>query len=228
MDALPDLDGNRDKRLQYYNTVCNLWLTLTSKDGGVFDLSELDLLDALRRRDPTAFAQLFEMYSDKLYRLSVGLLQDEDEAEGVVQDTFMRLFERLDQFEGRSKLGTWLYRVAYNQSMDRLRKRRPTVPLVDDFTDDEEIPMPAVFVDWRQVPEISLTSAEIKAELDKAIGSLPGKLKAIFILREIEGLSTLESTQILGISTSAAKVRLHRARLLLRERLAEYFAELVV
>lgn len=189
-------------------------------------LDENQLLLALRQRDPAAFAQLFEMYSDKVYRLALGLLEDENEAEGVVQDSFMRLLERLHQFEGRSKLGTWLYRVAYNLSIDQLRKRQPTLNLLD-ANEDESIPLPAVLTDWREAPETWLASSELSLELDRAIASLPPKLKAVFILREIEGVSTTECAQALAISESAAKVRLHRARLLLRERLAEYVTELV-
>ncbi len=191
-------------------------------------LSEQEMLAALRRRDPAAFSQLFETYSDRVYRLAVGLLEDEAEAEGVVQDAFMRLFERLDQFEGRSKVGTWLYRVAYNLCQDRLRKRRPESPLAMDLDDDETIPAPTIFVDWSRVPERYLTDEEITAELDRAIATLPPKLKAVFMLREIEGLSTKECAEVLEISESAAKVRLHRARLLLREQLAAYFTELTV
>jgi RNA polymerase sigma-70 factor (ECF subfamily) len=189
-------------------------------------LDDTQLLISLRQRDPVAFTQLFEMYSDKVYRLAFGLLEDENEAEGVVQDSFIRLFERLDQFEGRSKLGTWLYRVAYNLSIDRLRKRQPLFSLADEG-DFESIPMPAVLTDWQEAPETWLDSTELSAELDRAIASLPAKLKAVFILREIEGNSTAECSQVLAISESAAKVRLHRARLLLRERLAEYVMELV-
>ena len=191
-------------------------------------LNEQEMLAALRRRDPAAFNQLFETYSDRVYRLAVGLLENEAEAEGVVQDAFMRLFERLDQFEGRSKLGTWLYRVAYNLCQDRLRKRRPVSPLAMDIDDDETIPVPTIFVDWDQVPERYLTDAEITAELDRAIATLPPKLKAVFMLREIEGMSTRECAEVLDISDSATKVRLHRARLLLREQLAAYFTELAV
>ena len=101
-------------------------------------------------------------------------------------------------------------------------------PLGTDVDDDETIPVPAIFVDWSQVPERYLTEAEIKAELDRAIATLPPKLKAVFMLREIEGLSTRECAEVLDISESATKVRLHRARLLLREQLAMYFAELAV
>ncbi|HEC22207.1 MAG TPA: sigma-70 family RNA polymerase sigma factor [Chloroflexi bacterium] len=186
--------------------------------------SEQELLAALREGDAEAFAALFEAYSDRLFRVAVGVLGDEDEAEGVVQDTFLRLFESLDRFEGRSKLGTWLYRVAYNASLDRLRKRRPTRP-IDDDPDEGELPAPAILVDWSHIPESLLDTAEAQAELEAAIAELPESLRSAFVLREIEGLSTRETAEVLEISEGAVKVRLHRARLLLRERLAGYFAE---
>jgi RNA polymerase sigma-70 factor (ECF subfamily) len=104
--------------------------------------------------------------------------------------------------------------------MDRLRQRQPLLSM--DFIDDEDsLPMPAVFTDWSQWPEGLLTDAEVTAELDKAIASLPEKYRAIFILREIEELSTQETAEIADLSVSAVKVRLHRARLNLRERLTE-------
>jgi RNA polymerase sigma-70 factor (ECF subfamily) len=190
-------------------------------------LDDSQLLTALRQRDPAAFAQLFELYSDKIYRLALGLLEDENEAEGIVQDTFMRLLERLHQFEGRSKLGTWLYRVAYNLSIDRLRKQQPVLHLTVADDAAETLPMPAVLTDWRDAPETWLASTELSDELDQAIAGLPAKLRAVFILREIEEVTTEECAHVLGISESAAKVRLHRARLLLRERLAAYVTELV-
>lgn len=186
--------------------------------------SEQELLAALRRRDTDAFSFLFETYSDKIYRLAVGILEDENEAEGVVQDTFLRLFAKLDQFEGRSKLGTWLYRVAYNAAVDRLRQRRPTLSM-DVGEDEAEIPIPVIQADWQQGPENLLAKSEIAAELDKAIAALPEKFRVIFILREIEELSTQETAAIAGISVSATKVRLHRARLFLREQLAESMTE---
>ncbi len=190
-------------------------------------LNEQELLSALRRRDPAAFNQLFEAYSDKVYRLAFSQLENEDEAEGVVQDAFLRLFERLDQFEGRSRLGTWLYRVAYNLCQDRLRQRRPLFSL-DEENDDNVLPVPTLLLDWAELPERYLSAAELSAELDRAIAALPPRLKAVFVLREMEGLSTQECAEVLGISLSAVKVRLHRARLLLREQLAVYFAGRVV
>jgi RNA polymerase sigma-70 factor (ECF subfamily) len=185
--------------------------------------SEQDLVSALRRREPAAFATLFDAYSDKVYRLAVGLLENETEAECVVQDTFLRVFERLDQFEERAQFSTWLYRVAYNLTMDRLRQRRPTV-MMSDEADDDTIPSPAVLVDWDHLPEALLTASELALELNKAIAALPEKYRVVFVLREIEGLSTEETAVITQLSLSAVKVRLHRARLFLRERLAESFA----
>lgn len=189
--------------------------------------SDQKLLMALRRRDADAFAVLFELYSDKIFRLALGLLGDEDEAEGIVQDSFLRLFEKLDQFEGRSQLGTWLYRVAYNASIDRLRKRRLTQPLADETSAEDDAPfMPAILIDWSQAPESLFDSGETQAQLEAAVGHLPERLRGAFILREIEGLSTAETAAVLGITEGAVKVRLHRARLLLREELSGYFTEL--
>lgn len=185
--------------------------------------AEQELVAALRRREPAAFAALFDAYSDKVYRLAVGLLEDETEAECVVQDTFLRILERLDQFEERAQLSTWLYRVAYNLTIDRLRQRRPTVMMADE-ADDDMIPGPVVLVDWEHLPEALLTASELAVELDKAIAALPEKFRIVFVLREIEGLSTEETAVITQLSLSAVKVRLHRARLFLRERLAESFA----
>jgi RNA polymerase sigma-70 factor (ECF subfamily) len=182
--------------------------------------NEALLLEALRQRDSAAFAYLFEQYSDKIYRLSVSLLKDEIEAEGVVQDAFLRLIERLDQFEGRASLGTWLYRIAYNLSIDSLRQRKPEL-MLEDEVEDGRLPTPIHLVDWQQWPEKLLTDAEVTAELDQAIAALPEKFRVVFVLREIEGLSTEETAKIAGLSLSAAKVRLHRARLFLREQLTQ-------
>ena len=186
----------------------------------IYANDEALLLEALHKRDPDAFAHLFNLYSDKIYRLAVSLLKDDVAAEGVVQDAFLRLIERLDQFEGRANLGTWLYRIAYNLSIDRLRKRKPELVLEDE-PGDGRYPAPIHLIDWKQWPEQLLTDAEVTAALDKAIAELPEKFRIIFVLREIEGLSTKETAKITGLSLSATKVRLHRARLFLREHLTQ-------
>ncbi len=189
-------------------------------------LDEQNLLARLRQKDPDAFATLFDMHSDKLFRLAFNLLGNEDEAEGVVQESFLRLFEKLNQFQGRSSLGTWLYRVTYNGSIDRLRRRRVTQPLVDEpVSDDDVLFMPAIFTDWSQAPETVFASAEAESQLEQCIYSLPESLRVPFILRELESLSTVEAAAVMGIKEGAVKVRLHRARLLLRECLSAYFSE---
>jgi RNA polymerase sigma-70 factor (ECF subfamily) len=182
-----------------------------------------NLLDALRRGDADALSTVFELYSDRIYRLAVSLLHDEQSADGVVQDTFMALIEHLDSFEGRSSIGTWLYRVAYNNCMGRLRKVRPELDV-----EDGDAVLPERFIDWQTIPEILFTGDEAMAQVDKALQTLSPALRAVFMLRDIEELSTEEVAQSLDISTSAVKVRLHRARLALRETLSAYFEEALV
>jgi RNA polymerase sigma-70 factor (ECF subfamily) len=188
--------------------------------------SERQLLEALRRRDQEAFTQLFQSHSDRIFRLAANMLGDDDQAEDVVQDTFSRFFENLDKFEGRSRIGTWLYRVAYNAAIDRLRRSRPNLTLDDNpDPDDASLPAPAAIADWSQAPEAVLDSIEAQAELDAAIAELPPSLRAAFILFDVEGLSGAETAEVLGTSAGAVRVRVHRARLLLRESLTEYFGE---
>jgi len=183
------------------------------------------LVFALRRKDANAFNQVFEQYSDRIFRLALGILESENDAEGIVQDTFLTLFSKLDQFEARSKLGTWLYRVAYNLSIDRLRKTRPTEPLADESNFDDIDFMPAVIVDWNFAPETMLAQRETRRALSEAIDALPQKLHTTFVLRELEKLSTAETAIVLGIKPGTVKVQLHRARLELREHLSSYFQE---
>lgn len=185
-------------------------------------MDERDLIAALRQRDQTALAQVFAQYSDRIYRLAVSLLHDEQEADGVVQDTFLSLIEHIDGFEGRSSLGTWLYRVAHNNIVGRLRRARPQLEL-DELEDGP--PMPEKLIDWESLPEAVLTDAETSAQIAAAIERLPPTLRSVFLLRDIEDLSTAATAQALGISPAAVKVRLHRARLALREALAAYFEE---
>lgn len=182
------------------------------------------LLTSLRQRDPAALATVFEMYADRLYHLAVSILQDEQQADGVVQDSFVALIEHIDSFEGRSQISTWLYRVAYNNCMQRLRRLKPDV---DIDGGDTAVIMPERFIDWQAAPEVLLSSDEIMYQVARAIETLSPSLKAVFILRDVDELSTDDTAKILDISAGAVKVRLHRARLALREALASYFEEVV-
>jgi len=182
------------------------------------------LIEALKRRDSTALATLFEQYADKVYRLAVNLLHDEQQADGVVQNTFLALITHADGFEGRSSIGTWLYRVGYNECMMRVRSARPQVEL--DALDEPDA-MPTQIVDWSGVPESVIDSEEASAQMERAIKALKPDLRSVFILRDVEELSTAEVAQILNLTEANVKVRLHRARLALRESLSGYFAERV-
>lgn len=191
-------------------------------------MDESELLRTFRSQTPgAALEQLFETYADRIYRLSLSLLGDEAEAEDVVQQTFLSAITNRSRFEGRSSLGSWLYRIAYNAGYDRLR-RRVDDPLPEEDSVDEEdgnVAMPQVLVEWRWNPETILGDREVRGHIQAAVYALPEKLRAVFHLRDVEDLSIEETAAILGITTSAVKVRLHRARLMLRESLSAYFAD---
>ena len=181
-----------------------------------------DLIERLKRGDTDALATVFEAHSDKIYGLAVGILHDEQQADGVVQDTFIKLIKSIDTFKGRSGIGTWLYRVAYNECMGRLRRIKPDRSL-DDMSDHDF--MPDNFTSWNDVPDEVLTSQEAITQMQVAIDALSPTLQIAFKLRDIEGFTTAETASILKVSESVVKVRLHRARLELREMLADYFEE---
>jgi RNA polymerase sigma-70 factor (ECF subfamily) len=184
---------------------------------------ELACLEAMRRGEPGCLGGFFEIWGDRLYGLALRLLGDPAAAEDVVQEAFLKLMANAGAIEGRSRLATWLYRVAYNASIDRLRSQRREVPVPDD-ADEAAVPMPSVLVDFRLSPETALHDAQLRGALDAAVADLPPTLRAAFLLRDVEGLSTADAAEALGISEANLKVRLHRARLQLRERLAAFVA----
>ena len=189
--------------------------------------SDRVLMERLRRGDKAACAECIERHSPGGYRVALRLTGNEAEAEDVVQETFFSAFKAIDKFEGRSGLATWLYRIAHNAALMRLRRTRPDQVSVDDEeVFGEGLPMPAQMHDWCCLPERDLKSSEAREEMEHAILDLPEKLRAVFVMRELEGLSTEETAEALDVSIDVVKVRLHRARLQLRERLSDYFAEL--
>jgi RNA polymerase sigma-70 factor (ECF subfamily) len=190
---------------------------------------EAELLAGLRAGDPAAYYHFVELHSPNVYNVALKLLGDQQEAEDVLQETFLSAFEAIDRFEGRSQLSTWLYRIAYNASLMRLRKRKQmaTVSLdhpLDEHGDGTEVPSRHL-VDWSAVPDDQLLTAEARQEMDRAIAELPESLRSTFILRDIQGLSGAETAEVLGITVQAVKNRLHRARLRLRDQLSGYFTE---
>lgn len=185
------------------------------------------MVQALHRGDRYACNDLVERYAGQIYNVALRLTGHPVEAEEVLQETFINACRGAENFEGRSSLGTWLYRIATNTGLMRLRRRQaPTVPL--DAPPDSETGgefWPRQLQDWAWEPESVALTAELRQALNAAIATLPDSLRAVFVLRDLEGLSTREAAEVLGLSNSNVKVRLHRARLLLREQLAVYFNE---
>ncbi|MCS7061009.1 MAG: sigma-70 family RNA polymerase sigma factor [Anaerolineae bacterium] len=185
-------------------------------------------LAALRSGDKTEFARLVDKYSGPIYRLAFKILGDAQDAEDVLQETFLKAFRALRDFEGRSRISTWLYRIAANEAFMALRRRKPDAVSMDEpqsTSDGEQEPVQVV--DWCCLPEEELLSAEARDHLDKAIDRLTPALKAVFLLRDIEGMSVRETAEALNLSEAAVKTRLLRARLHLREYLSAYYTERV-
>jgi RNA polymerase sigma-70 factor, ECF subfamily len=186
---------------------------------------DADLLARIRAGDKSACEDCVQRHAPGIYRLALRLMRNEAEAEDVMQETFLNAFKAIDRFDGRSELLTWLYRIAYNAAMARLRRRQPESISVEDAADPQDGSLvPKELFDWSSLPERELEKAELRAEMEKAVLDLPEKLRAVFVMREMEDLSTEAVAEALGIKSDLVKTRLHRARLGLRERLSTYFA----
>ncbi len=183
-------------------------------------------IEALRAGDREAFARLVDETSGHVYRVALQILNDEQDAEDVLQETYIKAFRSLPEFEGRSSLTTWLYRIAVNEALMLVRKRKPQTVSIDDTEpfDAESESEGMEIVDFCCLPEGELLSAESRQFLEQAVQSLPESLRVVFIMRDLEGLSIHETAQALNLSENNVKVRLLRARLRLRQELAKYFA----
>jgi len=189
---------------------------------GVEELS----IERLKSGDRVEFGKLVEATSDRIYRLGLKILNDEQDAEDVLQETFIKALRALPDFEGRSSLSTWLYRIAINEALMMMRKRKGAAVSIEAGSEDEEgQEQPREIVDWCCLPESDLMSAEARKFLDRAMTKLSPALRAVFVLRDVEELSVRETAETLDVSEAVVKTRLLRARLRLREELSGYFAE---
>jgi len=191
--------------------------------------SETFSLEALRNGDRAEFARMVEAYYTMIYRLSVKMVGNPQDAEDILQETFIKAYRHLKDFDGRSSLSTWLYRVATNEALMFLRRKRPEQISIDEpvNTDEGEVE-PVQVVDWCCLPEQELLSSEARLHLDRAVEELSPSLRVVFVLRDIQGLSTQETAEVLNLSETAVKTRLSRARLRLREELSSYYNEHLV
>jgi RNA polymerase sigma-70 factor (ECF subfamily) len=183
---------------------------------------DLALLRCARQGDFTAFEALVGRYQGRLYGLAWRIVGQRQDAEDVVQQTFLSVLEHLDSFREESSFATWLLRIATNLALKVLRKRRglPTVPLQSaDPESYARLPHPEFIAQWRDGPEALAQRAEVRHLLEQALAELDDKYRLVFVLRDLEGLSVRDTASALGLTEATVKVRLLRARLQLRERL---------
>ena len=188
--------------------------------------TEVMLIERLRAQDTSVLETLMERYSPRIYRVAFGITRSHGDAEEVVQDVFLTLFRKIDSFEGRAALGTWLYRVAANAALIKRRGKRAEVEVhLEDYLPTfkadghREGDRGMLLADWSGTPERERLSGEAREILEEGLALLPDHYRAILVLRDVEELSNEEVAEALGESVASVKSRLHRARMALREAL---------
>ena len=195
-------------------------MTASSQAGA----DETTLVAQSREGDTAAFGELVRRYEGKIFRLAQHVTQNLEDAEYVLQETFMKAYEHLDQFQGNSKFYTWIVRIAVNQALMKLRRRKTDKSVsLDETIDTGEDTMVREIAAWDENPEQRYTRDELGGILDTAVQSLEPPYRSVFVLRDMDELSTEETAEALGLSVPAVKSRLLRARLQLREKLTRFF-----
>jgi RNA polymerase sigma-70 factor (ECF subfamily) len=177
-----------------------------------------------REGDVAAFSELVRRYEGKIFRLATHITQNREDAEDVLQETFLKAYEHLDQFQGNSKFYTWIVRIAVNQALMKLRKRKTDKSVsIDETIDTGEDTVAREIAAWDENPEQRYSREEMNGILSSAVDSLAPPYRAVFVLRDIEDFSTEETAEALNLSIPAVKSRLLRARLQLRDKLTRFF-----
>jgi RNA polymerase sigma-70 factor (ECF subfamily) len=189
--------------------------------GGEAAREDLDLLGRAREGDWAAFEGLVDRLQGRVFGLAMRILGQRQDAEDVTQQTFLSVLEHLDGFRGESAVATWVLRIATNHALKVLRQRRHTPAVVGGDPGDgyADLPHPNYIARWKEDPQALAERAEVHRLIDEALAEVDDKYRVVFVLRDVEGLSTRETAEALGLSEANVKVRLLRARLLLRERL---------
>ena len=194
------------------------------------NIENMIYINGLKNGEQEEFNKLVEIYSDVMYRLIIKIVKNNEDAEDLLQEVFIKISKNIDQFEGRSKLSTWIYKVAINEALMLLRKKKNYEISLDsnnereDSWKTEEVKK---IRDWCCIPEKELLNTESKKYLQEAIKKLSLNLRLVFVLRDINGLSIRDTAETLDVSESVVKTRLFRARNILRQELNEYFSKVV-
>ena len=183
------------------------------------------LVTAAKAGDAAAFEELVNRYEKKIFRLTMNITRNREDAEDAMQDAFMKAYSHLDRFHEDSRFYTWLVRIAANEALMRLRKRRPNQFSLDEPIESEDDFVPQQIEDWGPSPEQRFAQTEMRDILRGVIEDLPHDFRIVFLLRDVEGLSTEETAAAVGISEAAVKSRLLRARLKLRKKLDTQFRQ---
>jgi RNA polymerase sigma-70 factor (ECF subfamily) len=187
-------------------------------------MNEIELVEKAKSGDTKAFEELMRRTQDKIYNLGIKFFGNKEDAADLLQETYIKAYESLPNFEGRSSFSTWLYRIATNFALMKLRKEKMKKVSIEELKEISDGSKDSIdFYDWSENPYLHYKNEELKEILNEAINSLPPKYKTIFILHDIEGLSIQEVAKILSLSVPTVKTRIHRSRLYLREKLSEYF-----
>jgi RNA polymerase sigma-70 factor (ECF subfamily) len=181
------------------------------------------LVAAAKAGDAAAFEELVNRYERKIFRLTMNITRNREDAEDAMQDAFMKAYSHLDRFQEESRFYTWLVRIAANEALMRLRKRRPNQISLDEPIETDDDFIPQQIEDWGPSPEQRFAQTEMRDILRGVIEELTPDFRIVFVLRDVEGLSTEETAEAVGISEAAVKSRLLRARLKLRQKLDRHF-----
>jgi RNA polymerase sigma-70 factor (ECF subfamily) len=185
------------------------------------------LVNKAKKGDQDAFSRLVELYSERIYNLGLRILRNPDDAADVLQETFVIVYEKINLFDGRSNFFTWIYRIATNFALMKLRKDKRTVFTDQDMEEHYDSPEQMDIGEWQELPLRDILNDEFRKRLDVAVDNLPEIYRSFFVLRDLENMSIKETSHILDISESNVKIRLKRARVYLREELARYMDEYV-
>jgi RNA polymerase sigma-70 factor, ECF subfamily len=183
------------------------------------------LVTAAKAGDAAAFEELVNRYERKIFRLTMNITRNHEDAEDAMQDAFMKAYSHLDRFQEDSRFYTWLVRIAANEALMRLRKRRPNQFSLDEPIESEDDFLPQQIEDWGPNPEQRFAQTEMRDILRGVIEELPPDFRIVFLLRDVEGLSTQDTAEAVGISEAAVKSRLLRGRLKLRQKLNTRFRQ---
>jgi RNA polymerase sigma-70 factor, ECF subfamily len=186
---------------------------------------ETRLAKLSRGGDRRAFAELVELYKDKIYHLGYRMLNQKQEAEDVVQETFLRVYVNLERYDENQKFSTWIYRIATNLCIDRLRKRKPNYSIDAEMTDNEGTDWHAILPSDEAGPEEELILSETQQNIRDAIQTLPDKYRTVVVLRYLHDMSLQEISDVLEMPVTTVKTRVHRGREFLRKRLEPEFGD---